>query len=193
MAKDTGKTFEGVNSAYVYFGMWKATFSWHSEDMDLYSINFVHHGAPKTWYCVPPKHGHLLEKACQDLFPNVATWCSNFMRHKTCLVAPHVLDRYGVPYQKMIQEEREIIIVFPYAYHCGFNHGFNIAESTNFALERWIEYGKRQRPCDCDRARVKFCMDPFVKRFQPDKYEDWISGKDIGEYIVLILFTRGRL
>jgi hypothetical protein len=46
------------------------------------------------------------------------------------------LDKYGVPYNKMIQKEREIIVVFPYAYHSGFNHGFNIAESTNFALER---------------------------------------------------------
>ena len=40
---------------YLYFGMWRATFSWHVEDMDLYGVNFLHFGAPKTWYCVPPK------------------------------------------------------------------------------------------------------------------------------------------
>ena len=54
--------------------MWKATFSWHIEDMELYSINFVHHGAPKTWYCVPPQYGHLMEKAARKIFPNVASW-----------------------------------------------------------------------------------------------------------------------
>ena len=182
VAEELGVTLEGVNTAYVYFGMWKATFSWHTEDMDLYSINFVHHGAPKTWYCVPPEHGHLLEKACRDLFPMNATWCNNFMRHKACLVAPKILDQYGVPYQKMIQGEKEIIIVFPYAYHSGWNHGFNIAESTNFALERWVEYGKRASHCDCGRMPVTFKVDEFVKKFQPEKYDDWMAGRDIGPH-----------
>ena len=179
IAEETGEIYQGVNSPYLYFGMWKATFPWHVEDMDLYAINFLHHGAPKFWYCVPPKHGHLLEKACRELFPDVARWCSNFMRHKTCLVEPRVLEAMGVPYQKVVQEERDIIVVFPYAYHSGFNHGWNIAESTNFAFERWVEYGKYYGPCDCSLRGVKINMDPFVKKYQPDRYELWKAGKDI--------------
>jgi len=183
VADEMGEVIQGVNSPYLYFGMWKATFSWHVEDMDLYAINMVHHGAPKTWYCVPPKYGHLLEKACRQLFPNVASFCSNFMRHKTCLLNPSILDKYGVPYQKLVQEERDIIVVFPYAYHSGFNHGFNIAESTNFATERWIEYGKRQRPCDCDRARVRFSMDPFILKYHgPEALDKWKKNLDIAPH-----------
>lgn len=44
---------------------------------------------------------------------------------------------------QITQEAGEFMITFPYAYHAGFNHGFNCAESTNFATERWIEYGKQ--------------------------------------------------
>ena len=104
------------------------------------------------------------------------------MRHKTCLLNPKILDKFGVPYQKLVQEEREMIIVFPYSYHSGFNHGFNIAESTNFAMERWIEFGKRANPCTCERSRVKFSMDPFIKKYQPENYEKWMKGLDIAPH-----------
>ena len=179
---ESGEVYAGVNSPYLYFGMWKATFSWHVEDMDLYALNFIHHGEPKTWYCVPPKYGYILEQAARKVFPNVAQWCSNFMRHKTCLIQPSILDDLGVPYQKVVQREREIIVVFPYAYHSGFNHGYNIAESTNFAFERWVEYGKRHRPCDCTAKGVKFDMGIFIKKYQPENFDKWKAGQDIGPH-----------
>ncbi len=39
-----GTKLEGVTSPYIYVGTWKAMFGWHKEDMDLYSINYVHTG-----------------------------------------------------------------------------------------------------------------------------------------------------
>lgn len=74
------------------------------------------------------------------------------------------------------------MITFPYGYHAGFNHGFNMAESTNFASPRWVEYGKRASQCRCRQDTVKISMDTFVKRIQPDKYLKWLQGNDVGPH-----------
>lgn len=39
-----GTHLQGVTSPYIYVGTWKAMFGWHKEDMDLYSINYLHDG-----------------------------------------------------------------------------------------------------------------------------------------------------
>ncbi|KAL0103662.1 hypothetical protein PUN28_017730 [Cardiocondyla obscurior] len=180
--KDYGISIDGVNTAYLYFGMWKTTFAWHTEDMDLYSINYLHFGAPKTWYAIPPEHGRRLERLASGFFPTSYQNCQAFLRHKMSLISPQILRQYSIPCNKITQEAGEIMITFPYGYHAGFNHGFNCAESTNFAAPRWVEYGKRAMQCTCSKDMVKISMDTFVKRFQPDRYELWLRGEDIGPH-----------
>ncbi|KAI1883438.1 hypothetical protein AGOR_G00231450 [Albula goreensis] len=132
--------------------MWKTSFSWHTEDMDLYSINYLHFGEPKSWYAIPPEHGKRLERLATGFFPNSSKSCDAFLRHKMTLISPSVLKKYSIPFDKITQEAGEFMITFPYGYHAGFNHGFNCAESTNFASVRWIDYGKvaTQRPPGMD-------------------------------------------
>ena len=48
-----GSDIPGVTSPMLYVGMLFATFAWHVEDQYLYSINYQHLGAAKTWYGVP--------------------------------------------------------------------------------------------------------------------------------------------
>ncbi|TSN95716.1 Lysine-specific demethylase 4C [Bagarius yarrelli] len=176
--EDCGVSIQGVNTPYLYFGMWKTSFSWHTEDMDLYSINYLHFGEPKSWYAIPPEHGKRLERLATGFFPNSFKSCEAFLRHKMTLISPSVLKKYSIPFDKITQEAGEFMITFPYGYHAGFNHGFNCAESTNFASLRWIDYGKLATQCTCSKDMVKISMDPFVRRFQPDRYQAWTQGKD---------------
>ncbi|KAM6963088.1 lysine-specific demethylase 4A-like [Aplochiton taeniatus] len=176
--QESGIKIKGVNTAYLYFGMWKSTFAWHTEDMDLYSINYLHFGEPKSWYVVPPDHGKRLERLAKGFFPGNAQSCEAFLRHKMTLISPSILKKYGIPFEKVTQEAGQFIVTFPFGYHAGFNHGFNCAESTNFATQRWIDYGKQATLCSCRKDTVKISMDVFVRKFQPERYKLWKAGKD---------------
>ncbi|XP_066227021.1 lysine-specific demethylase 4D [Saccopteryx leptura] len=178
LEQECGLVIEGVNTPYLYFGMWKTTFAWHTEDMDLYSINYLHFGEPKTWYAVPPEHGQRLERLARELFPGSARGCEAFLRHKVALISPTVLRENGIPFSRITQEAGEFMVTFPYGYHAGFNHGFNCAEAINFATLRWIDYGKVASRCSCGEAKVSFSMDAFVRILQPERYEQWKRGQD---------------
>ncbi|XP_047442518.1 lysine-specific demethylase 4A [Mugil cephalus] len=175
---ESGIKIKGVNTPYLYFGMWKSAFAWHTEDMDLYSINYLHFGEPKSWYVVPPEHGKRLERLAKGFFPGNAQSCEAFLRHKMTLISPSILKKYGIPFEKVTQEAGQFVVTFPFGYHAGFNHGFNCAESTNFATQRWIDYGKQATLCSCRQDMVKISMDVFVRKFQPDRYKLWKAGKD---------------
>lgn len=177
--QECGIVIEGVNTPYLYFGMWKTTFAWHTEDMDLYSINYLHFGQPKSWYTIPPEHGKRLERLAQGFFPGSSQGCDAFLRHKMTLISPSILKKYGIPFDRITQNEGEFMITFPYGYHAGFNHGFNCAESTNFATLRWVDYGKMATQCSCRKDMVKISMDVFVRCLQPERYELWKQGKDL--------------
>merc|ERR1719370_1196625 len=96
------------------------------------------------------------------------------------MIGPKLLEANGVRVQKVVHEAGSMIIVFPHAYHSGFNHGFNMAESTNFAVRRWVEYGKRFRDCVCrdHEDDVSINMTPFVKEVQPERFEAYEEGRD---------------
>ena len=54
----------------------------HTEDMDLASVNYLHFGAPKSWYCIPPSHRERFERLMEGLLPDLFRFCPEFMRHK---------------------------------------------------------------------------------------------------------------
>ncbi|SCV04292.1 LAMI_0H14950g1_1 [Lachancea mirantina] len=152
----------GVNDSYLYAGLWKAAFPWHLEDQDLYSINYLHFGAPKQWYAIPQEDADKFYKLMQEQFPEHAAKCDEFLRHKTFFVSPKILEKNNIRCNKIVHHEHEFIITYPYGYHAGFNYGYNLAESVNFALESWLEIGAQAKKCMCvedavgiDTAKLK--------------------------------------
>lgn len=157
--------------------MWRATFAWHVEDMDLFSINYIHFGAPKFWYAMPQTRATALEQtmrstscrrcsigayshACIGLFPGAGKNCSQFLRHKSYLASPISLSKSSCKPNCLVQQAGEFVITFPRGYHAGFNLGFNCAESVNFALESWIDIGRKAKACECVNFRWVDCAYP---------------------------------
>lgn len=175
---DNAGLMEGITSSYLYFGMWKTAFAFHTEDMDLYSINLLHFGASKTWYAIPPSYAKKFEEECAKAFPKTARVCQSFLRHKTTFLSPLWLKNHGIPFDTVTQRAGEIIVTFPLGYHQGFNHGFNCAEASNFAMKRWVQYGMSASTCVCKLHDHIIDMDFFVKRYQRKDYELWRAGKN---------------
>jgi JmjC domain, hydroxylase len=73
-------------------------FAWHIEDADLYSVNFLHWGAPKIWYCVAPSSKGKFERLAAGMHPDAYRACKGFLRHKDILISPSILKQYNVGY-----------------------------------------------------------------------------------------------
>ncbi|KAF0914642.1 hypothetical protein E2562_030702, partial [Oryza meyeriana var. granulata] len=135
----------GVTSPMVYIGMLFSWFAWHVEDHDLHSLNFLHTGAPKTWYAVPGDRAVELEEVIRvhgyggnpDRIASLAV-----LGEKTTLMSPEVLIDNGVPCCRLVQYPGEFVVTFPRAYHVGFSHGFNCGEAANFATPQWLKFAK---------------------------------------------------
>lgn len=147
---------DGVNSSYLYVGTWRAMFAYHTEDCDLFSINYVHTGQPKSWYAIPISERNRFESLAKSYFPVDHQQCKEFLRHKTKLFSPARLKEKGIKFSTVLQSAGEFVITIPGSYHAGFNHGFNIAEAVNFATPEWFPVGRKAKHCLCrtDSVRV---------------------------------------
>ena len=151
----------GVNTPYIYVGAWKTMFGWHKEDMDLFSINYLHEGRPKFWYGVDLTCNELFENFVKSKFPEYFKDCPEYIRHKTTLIYPGLLLQHGIKLTKVQHNEGEFVISRAAAYHSGFNFGYNVAEAVNFALPSWIDIGATAKSCTCSGDAVRINMASF--------------------------------
>ncbi|KAK6934954.1 JmjN domain [Dillenia turbinata] len=138
----------GVTDPMLYIGMLFSMFAWHVEDHYLYSINYHHCGASKTWYGIPGHAAHKFEKVVKEhvytrdiLSADGEDGAFDVLLGKTTLFPPNILLEQNVPVYKAVQKPGEFIITFPRSYHAGFSHGFNCGEAVNFAIGDWFPMG----------------------------------------------------
>lgn len=138
----------GVTEPMLYIGMLFSMFAWHVEDHYLYSINYHHCGAAKTWYGIPGHAALDFEKVVREhvytrdiLSADGEDGAFDVLLGKTTLFPPSILLQHNVPVYKAVQKPGEYIVTFPRAYHAGFSHGFNCGEAVNFAIGDWFPLG----------------------------------------------------
>jgi len=88
------KDVPGVTEPYSYIGTRFSTFCWHVEDDNLYSLSFLHGGAPKTWYGVPSTAARLVEDVYASVFPTLGK-NGHGLAKKTSMFCPTKLAEKG--------------------------------------------------------------------------------------------------
>ncbi|XP_075487767.1 lysine-specific demethylase JMJ13-like [Primulina tabacum] len=138
----------GVTEPMLYIGMLFSMFAWHVEDHYLYSINYHHCGAAKTWYGIPGHAALDFEKVVRKrvynrdiLSADGEDGAFDVLLGKTTLFPPNILLEHNVPVYKAVQKPGDYVITFPRAYHAGFSHGFCCGEAVNFAVGDWFPLG----------------------------------------------------
>ncbi|KAL9683479.1 hypothetical protein QQ045_015301 [Rhodiola kirilowii] len=132
----------GVLVPWVYLGMCFSSFCWHVEDHHLYSVNYLHWGAPKIWYGVPQKDANKFEATMRKFLPELFAEEPDLLHKLVTQLSPTIMQSEGVPVFRCVQNPGEFVLTFPQAYHSGFNSGFNCAEAVNVATVDWLAHGQ---------------------------------------------------
>eukprot|EP00656_Telonema_subtile_P012473 TRINITY_DN1627_c0_g1_i2.p1 TRINITY_DN1627_c0_g1~~TRINITY_DN1627_c0_g1_i2.p1 ORF type:complete len:933 (-),score=119.31 TRINITY_DN1627_c0_g1_i2:227-3025(-) len=149
---------EGISKPMLYVSSGKGTvFAWHVEDMRLYSMNYVHAGAPKEWFIIPPTRAQGFADVAASVHPREASKCPQFVQHKMTLLEPEHLLKNDIEVCHAVQQPGQFIVILPNAYHCGINLGANVAESVNFSHRTWLlSEQKLGTPgiCTCEKSGI---------------------------------------
>ncbi|KAI3703499.1 hypothetical protein L1987_73621 [Smallanthus sonchifolius] len=204
-------TIPGVTEPMLYIGMLFSMFAWHVEDHYLYSMNYHHCGAAKTWYGVP---GHAVldfEKVVQQKVytPDILSTdgedgAFDVLLEKTTLFPPNILSQHDVPVYKAVQKPGEFVVTFPRAYHAGFSHGFNCSEAVNFAIGDWFLLGSiaSHRYALLNRTPLLpheelLCKESMILRanmeYEDQSCEDMVSHRNIKAAFVNLIRFQHRI
>ena len=171
------KDLDGITNPFLYMGMFGATFPWHVEDLNLPSINILHHGATKLWYILPPEKYCLFLKEIKGVLESMVIEdptrqreeaCPGFLNHKRVVASPEALEKLNPNLRpfRVYQNPGEAIVTSPKCLHSGINLGINYAEASNTIVDSWIveNLGLQSTPCQCkSRQMTMWDIGPVLK------------------------------
>lgn len=132
--KDDTNQISGISVPWIYFGMLFSTFCWHTEDLYLYSLNYMHSGAPKIWYGIPHNQKEKMDEYIRKKYYATLLRQPDLIHRLTVHISPLELMANGINIYKAVQNPGEIIITVPKGYHSGFSTGINMSEAVNFGV-----------------------------------------------------------
>ncbi|CAD8197841.1 unnamed protein product [Paramecium octaurelia] len=146
----------GISVPWLYLGMKYANFCWHKEDLNLNSMNYMHAGAAKTWYAIPPSYSDKFLQYFNKAYENERKQNPRLLYDITCQISPVELAENGIPILRTDQQPGELILTLGATYHAGFSHGLNCSEAVNVAPTQWLK--------EFDRATQEYRMDGNLKK-----------------------------
>ncbi len=164
---------KGVTIPWLYMGMLFSTFAWHNEDNFMYSINYLHRGAPKQWYGIPGSKDKKFEDVGKQHLHELLNIDPSLWFNITTMLSPDILRRSKVPVTQLLQEPGDFVVTYPKSYHAGLSYGFNMGEAVNFALPEWIRFGKESaekyrihsRPSCISQDRIVFTLCMYLQDY----------------------------
>lgn len=93
--------------------------------------------------------------------------CQDVLKHKEVNLLLEYFHKHDIRYTIVVQRPGEIVLTSPYAYHMGFNAGYNINVAVNMIAPYWIDFGLIATHCTCRGTRVRIPMIRFVEIYRP--------------------------
>lgn len=137
-------------------------------EFPIFSINYHHTGAPKTWYGVPSYAALQFEKVVLEnvyahdiLSINNEDGVFTEIAEKTTMFPPSILLKHSVPVYKAVQMPEEFVVTFPRAYHDGLSNGKNYLNVLHLPIfhssENVRSFSLQSMPifCFCEHCRLQ--------------------------------------
>ncbi|KAK7245357.1 hypothetical protein RIF29_40197 [Crotalaria pallida] len=137
----------------INVGMCFSPLYWRVEEHQLYLLSYTHLGEPKVWYCVPGRFAVNFETVRKKYLPDICAGQPDVHHNRVMQLSCSVLKAEGIPVYRCVQYPREFVLIFPGAYHSGFDCGFNCSEAVSFAPLEWLLHGQNVVELYCEQRR----------------------------------------